>query len=658
MLAGFRSLAKSPFAVVLFGLLIVSFAVFGISDVFKRSPAADVVDVGARKVTPEDFKSRFDTYRRQLESQGQSLTPDEAVARGVDRQMVQELALQESMAELIAKMGVRPSETLIATTLHKQMSELPAGQRPFNPITGQFDKDAYQRLLAENNLTPTRFEASLRDDIAQSQFYASVANGLRTPRIYSALQAVYGLESRDLAAFAINPASVPQPAAPTDAQLQAFMKENAAALTRPETRQLAIVRFSAKALEPTVSVDPAEVQKTFDFRKDTLAAPETRSLIQIVAPDAKAAAAIAERLRKGEDPAAVAKAYGKTPVVIADKPKTALPDRKVADAAFSLAEGQVSPPIAGELGQSVIKLTKITPAKAASLEAARPKIEADLRVQNAQAKAYEQTQTYQDARDAGANVVDAAGKAAALVVTSPPITAQGTDLAGQPFAGLTPDVLKTAFALPSGGESDLIEAEKGEYFAVRVEKVIPAALPPLAEIKGPLANQWMLQELSKRLKAKADELAARVRKGESLDSVAAAAGSKVQKVAGLSRENARQYQALGRDLLIGAFNAKPGEVFTARAPAAPNAPQLTYVVGRIEGVHTGDSAEIARATETLRPQTSMAYMRDVGQASRVAAMAKLKPKTNLTLARQALGVDTDALAKSGKDTATKPGAAQ
>jgi hypothetical protein len=42
MLAGFRTFAKSPFAVVLFGLLIVSFAVFGISDVFKgpASPAS------------------------------------------------------------------------------------------------------------------------------------------------------------------------------------------------------------------------------------------------------------------------------------------------------------------------------------------------------------------------------------------------------------------------------------------------------------------------------------------------------------------------------------------------------------------------------------------------------------------------------------------
>jgi peptidyl-prolyl cis-trans isomerase D len=55
----------------------------------------------------------------------------------------------------------------------------------------------------------------------------------------------------------------------------------------------------------------------------------------------------------------------------------------------------------------------------------------------------------------------------------------------------------------------------------------------------------------------------------------------------------------------------------------------------------------------------MAYMRDVGQAARVAARDKLQPKVNLNLARQAIGVDTAALAKAEKDgAAAKKGAAQ
>ncbi|HWU81403.1 MAG TPA: SurA N-terminal domain-containing protein, partial [Caulobacter sp.] len=520
MLAGFRTFAKSPFAVVLFGLLIVSFAIFGISDVFKGPQGSGVVSAGSRTLSAQDFKLRFDNYRKEIERRnGEPLTPDQAVERGVDRQILQELVLQESVAAAIHDMGVAPSDKLVGNIVHEQMSQLPPTQRPFNPITGKFDSQAYAALLAQNNLTPQAYEASLRDEIAQAHFFSAVAAGMKAPRIYAALQGAYLMEARDVAAFAVNPASVEKPAPPTDAQLTAFMKENAERLTRPETRVLSIMRVSAKALEPTVALNPADVQKAFDFRKDSLAKPETRSMIQIVAPDAKAAATISQRLSKGEDAAVVAKAFGKTPLVLTDKPKSAVPDRKAADAAFALAAGQVSAPINGELGVSVIKVTKVTPGVVPTLESVRPQIEAEVRAQTAQSKAYDQTQAYQDAHDGGADLVAAAGKAGAMVATLAPITAQGTDQTGQPIPGLTPDIVKTAFGLPQGGESDLVELGKGEYYAVKVEKVVPAAMPPLAEIKPQLTAVWLGQEMGKRLKAKADALAARVKKGESLEAV-------------------------------------------------------------------------------------------------------------------------------------------
>jgi len=643
MLAGFRSFAKSPFAVLLFGLLIVSFAVFGISDVFRAPSGKWVIAAGSRTMSPEDFKAQFENYRKREQAQGQIITPDVAVQQGVDRKMLTQLALQESLAELIRKMGVRPSDKLVGDTLREQLASLPPGQRPFDPITGKFDTVMYQRLLAQNDLTPARYEASLRDDIAQGHLLSAVASGLRAPRFYSALQAAYGLEGRDLAAFAVNPATVERPGAPTDAQLQAYMKEHAAQLTRPETRVLSVARFSAKALESTVTVPEADIVKTYNFRKDTLGTAETRSYVQIVAPDAKAAAVIAQRLTKGDQPAIVASAYGKQPVMIDSKPKTALPDRKVADAVFALAAGQVSAPINGDLGVSVVKLLKINPAAVPSLDSQRPAIEAELKAQAAQAKAYEQTQTYQDAHDGGANLIDAATKAGALVMTTAPIAASGVDQTGQPVVGLTPDALKAAFELPSGGESELIEAGKGEYFAVRVEKVVPSALPPLAEIREPLAQRWMLEKLLERMKVKADELAARVKKGESLEAVAAASQTQVQRVPNISRQNARQFQGLGQDLLIGTFGAKPGVPFVTQGP------QGGYLVAVVEKVHQGAPEQLAQITEAMRSQTSQGLFRDVGLAAQDAAKTQLKTKVNLTLARQAIGVDTSALpAEDGK----------
>ena len=236
----------------------------------------------------------------------------------------------------------------------------------------------------------------------------------------------------------------------------------------------------------------------------------------------------------------------------------------------------------------------------------------------------------------------AASKAGALVLTTAPVTAQGADETGQPVAGLTPDIVKTAFGLSQGGESDLIEAGKGEYYAVKVEKVVPAAMPPLAEIKPQLTAVWMGQEMGKRLKAKADALVARVKKGESIEAVAASVQSKVQKVPGLSRQNAQQHMGLGREFLAAAFQAKNNEAFATRAGPQGEA----YVVAKLEAIRSAPTAAIAQVAAMAGAQAGEGLMRDLGEASRNAAKVQLKTKSNLTLARQAIGVDTDALAKA------------
>jgi peptidyl-prolyl cis-trans isomerase D len=151
------------------------------------------------------------------------------------------------------------------------------------------------------------------------------------------------------------------------------------------------------------------------------------------------------------------------------------------------------------------------------------------------------------------------------VFTIGPVSAQGTGPQGQPVSGVNPKLLTSAFSLPQGGESEVEEAGNGEYYAVRVEKIIPKALPPLAEVKPQLVRVWMMREMVKRLQTKADELAARVKKGETLEAVAASIGSQVGHATSIDRQNAGQNQVLSRDALIKTFGAKTGEVYTAEA---------------------------------------------------------------------------------------------
>jgi peptidyl-prolyl cis-trans isomerase D len=651
MLAAIRSFAKSWVATLLFGLLIVSFVVFGIGNrtMFQQRVSNAVITAGDRQITPAAYKSEFERFKAQAEQQyHQPISNELAAANGLDRQVLEGLAGNEAFAALLSKIGVRPSDKLIAQEIQK----IPAF---FDQVSGRFDEKAFKQKLAENGMTPPMFDSRLRDDITQGHVGSGLIAGLRAPRAYAALAAIYTVESRDLGYFVVEPASVPQPAPPTDAQLTTFMQENAQRLTRPEFRTLTVVRFSPALVSASIPIDPAELKKRFDFRKDTLSTPETRTVIQVPAKDPAAAAGIAQRLAKGEDPSAVAKAAGVEAITYAGKPQTAIPDKKIAAAAFATPAGQVAT-VKGDLGLAVVKVVSVNPGKAVTLEEVRPALEAEIRKDAAADKVYALTQAYDDAHQGGASLAQAAAKAGVPAITIGPMTQQGRDQKNQEVPGLSQKLVDTAWALPAGGESEIEDAGNGEFFAVRVEKIIPPAMPALAEIRPMLAQAWTQRELASRMQARADELAARVRKGESLDAVAASAGVTATHVPNIDKQSIGKNPALSQDMAGKLFTSKPGEVFSASFS------RFAFVVGKLEGVHAGDAETLGRAIEQVRPQMSVGYFREIGEAAHLAARQKIKVTIDANKAREAIGLeplDTGAGdTKAAGKAAGKPGLAK
>ncbi len=626
MLTAFRAFAKSWVAALLIGLLIISFAVFGMSDILQGQFSTTVVKAGGRNVDDADFRREYDQWRQQTEQQvGQPITPQMADENGIIPRLLEQIATREALAALLHKMGVRPGDSLVAD----QLREIPAF---FDPISGRFDSNLMAQRLSETDLTPDRFLALLKDEIAQQHFASGLVSGLRAPRAYSALEAMIDREQRDLGYFQVGVNDVEAPELPSDEQLQAFMQENADQLTQPEYRVLSLVRFAPRPQDLEVEVTAEQLQERFEFRRDTLSQPETRTLVQIPAKDQAAATRIAQRLREGEDPTAVAQDLGVDPIVYEGRPRTAIADRKVAEAAFALAAGEVSAPIEGDLGFAVVKVTSVTPGRQPTLEDVRPMLEAEIREDAAAEKVYERTQAYEEAHIGGASLAEAVKAAEATVITLPAVSEQGRTPEGQPVEGLTPQVLETAFELADGGESDLAELAEGQYFAVKVERIIPAALPPLDEVRPVLVRAWMQREMVRRLEAKADELAELVRGGQTLEAAAGSIGARVTRATSLSRATAQQTEQLSEDMLVKAFSAEPDEVFTARAV------EFAVVVAKLEAVRPGATAEIAAAVEDGRGQASMALFRDLAEAASLAARDKVRVRIDENRARAVLGL--------------------
>lgn len=634
MLGAIRNFAKSWPARILLIILAISFVSWGATQSGPSLIAGDyVIKAGSRTITAPEFQREFDNYKKRIQQEtGQTVTTELAQQNNLDSVVLNGVATREAFAELLSKAGIRPGDKLI-------LKEIQGIQAFFDPITGKFDKKTYQQRLGENGLTPEMFDAGIRDQMATQQFAVAVQNGLAVPRSYGALASIFAAESRDLSYALLTPTSVPAPPLPTDAQLTAFVNENKARLTAPEMRVITVAAFTPAAVGANVGpIDPAELQKRYNFRKDTLSTPETRDVVQIPVKDQAAGQQVIARLAKGEAPAAVAKSVGVDALVFDAKPKTAISDRKVGEAAFRMAAGQTAL-VQGDLGLNVVRVTAIKPGHEVTLEEARPMLEAEIKKDMLAEKVYAQTQAYDDAHQAGSSLAEAAQKAGVTATTLGPITAQGQDMQGRQLQGIPPKILETAFGLPAGGESELIELGDGAYFAVKVDRVQPARVPPLDEIRPLVTRAWQQREVVRALEAKANAVADRVRKGESLEAAAAASGASVVNLPGLSRQNAGAHQELGREVLGRALSAKPGEVWTA---AAPNG----LVVARVSNVRVEGGPTVARMAEASRGELTQVLFREMAESAQAYSRSKLKVKVDQNRARAAIGFEP--VAEKGK----------
>lgn len=635
MLAAIRQFSKSWPARILLLIVAVSFVGWGAQKGGATMFAGDqVIKAGSRVLNSLDFQREYENYRKRIEQEtGQQVTRELAEQNNLDATVLNGVATREAFAETLSRAGIRPSDKLILD----QISQI---QAFFDPITGKFDKKTFQQRLGENGMTPEMFDKGMRDQMATQHWAVALQNGLAAPRAYGALAAIYELETRDLSYVTLPPTSVPKPGAPTDAQLKQIITENKARLTVPETRVLSVVLFTPASVPAAAQpIDPAELQKRYQFRKDTLSTPETRSVVQIPVKDQAAAQGAIARLNRGEAPAAVAKSLGVDALIYEGKPQTAITDRKVGQAAFRMPAGQAAA-VQGDLGPAVVKVVAITPGREVSLEEARPMLEAEIRKDMVAEKVYAQTQTYDDAVKAGADMAAAAQKAGVTPVSIGPISAQGIDAQGRQLQGLPPKIVEIGFSLPAGGESDINEVGDGAYFVVKAVKVDPPRVRGLDEVRAEVTQYWTQREIVRALEAKAAALSERVRKGETLDAVAASAGLAVSRVPGLSRQGAAAHQALGREVLGRALSSRPGEVWTAGAPGG-------IVIGRVDNVRLDGGPTTARLAEMARGQLTQALFGEMADSAQNYAKAKLKVKTDPVRARAALGfapLKTDAKA--------------
>src|SRR5687768_13437512 len=118
MLGWMRGFVKSPWALVLFALLIVSFGVFSSQDPFQGVTGGGFVSVGDREVHSRDLNREVEMRLERIrQEQNQIISVKEAAQRGITQQALQSLIQRANILAYADKIGVKASGSAVTNYL-------------------------------------------------------------------------------------------------------------------------------------------------------------------------------------------------------------------------------------------------------------------------------------------------------------------------------------------------------------------------------------------------------------------------------------------------------------------------------------------------------------------------------------------------------------
>lgn len=553
-----QTLVGKTIATIFFGALIVSFAIWGIGDIFRATPASTVAEVGDTKITVEQVRAAYTNQVQQLARRfGTVLTPDQARSIGLDQQVVGNLVTEAVMTEQAKKLGLSVSDELVA----RSILENPA----FRGADGQFNRALFDQALRNASLSEAGFVQDQRQAMARLHLAQALAGDVTVPAAAREALHRYTSERRSASYILLSASLAGDIPAPNQEQLTAFYNDRKASYRAPEYRALSVLLLDAGAIAKPDQVSEADARQRYEQQKARYGQPERRTIQQIpftAMPDAEAAAA---KIKEGATFESVAAERGvaASGLELGTFAKAEMLDPAVADAAFGLELNGVSAPIAGRFGPVVIRVTQIQP------EAVRPfeEVAAELRQEVAKERAQGQIERIHDEIEdlrAGAKpLADIAKEKGLTLVQLPAVDASGLDKAGNPVNVANKDeVVKAAFASDIGVDNEPLRMADGGYTWYDVTGIEASREKTLDEVRDQVTTQWREDQVAQRLSEKARELTERLNKGEAIEAVAQSVNTQTKTATDLARNAAKD------DLSAEAVN----RIFATPVGKAGNAP--------------------------------------------------------------------------------------
>ena len=570
----FRKYARYIVLSILFGMLIISFGLWGVGDMLKAvGRSSEVAHVGGTKLpiygwvggapvyateVREQFNRQLEAIQRQT---GQRPEQEQALRYGLHVRALEEVIQRAVLDYAVREFGLIVSDEEVRAAIARN----PA----FQGTGGSFDPLLYRNRLQQARISEQQFVVDMRREIAASQLFGAVrADGLAP---VSLRDQIFKLESekRTAETIYIPDAIVVDVPKPTPEQLNTYFEANKAKFQIPEFRAFSYVMITVDDVQNQVAVTSDAVRQEYEARAAEFGTPEKRDVDQAMTDTedkAKAIIAAAKGGKSLEDAAKEVTGNADGVIKLGSVTKKDLPPGPLADGIFGLPEGIAAAPIQSPLGWHIVRINKIEAGKAVPFEEVKEKLEKDLKAQQAPDLLIKLVTDFERALSKTQSMKAAAEDLGLKIRTYENVDARGQDAAGKQvvIGPASSELVQAAFATRESAESDLLETPRGEYFIVRTDRITPARAPTLAEVEDRVVAAWQLEERRKLAEAKVKDALEKANAGTDFATLAKELGLEARIAKPVTRFEADAGNYLSQPVVVELFKLAPDKTASVR----------------------------------------------------------------------------------------------
>jgi peptidyl-prolyl cis-trans isomerase D len=493
------------FVWIILGLLFVALAGFGIGSF--GGGASRVGTVGDAEITAQDYaRALQNEIRAQIAQTGQPVNLSDLRAQGLDEAVLQALVARAALANEAAAMGLSVGDAEVARAIQ--------GIEAFQGVDGSFDRESYEFVLGQEGLGPREFEEDVREDTARALLQSAVAGGIHPPAAYAEAIAAFQGETRDLSVLTLSEADLADPVpAPTPEDLAAYYDENPDRFERPEARRITYAWVTPTAMMDGVEVDENTLRRLYEDRIDLYRQPERRLLERLAFGSEADAQAAFDAIAAGEtdfDTLVAERDLTLDDVDLGEVGRGDLP-AGAAEVIFADTEAEILGPLPSSLGPALYRVNAVLEATETPFEEARDDLREELADEAARRAIADMREEIDDLLASGATLEELA-ETTEMTLGRIDFTAASEDgiAAYEAFRAAAADI-------GEGDFPEVLDLSDGGIFALRLDEIVPPAVPPLAEIEQEVAAAWRVTEVRSALAQRAEDLVAQITTGAALE---------------------------------------------------------------------------------------------------------------------------------------------